>query len=131
MAQCLEFDQIITRVGKFATAVPGSGDIYRARLSLYTVPAGHVAKIDRADNLGSGLMYGVKSAGGTFSGSVTLTGGDAGESLPTRHRNLSGSWLSAGDQLYAYDLYDMENTTATSHPDGFYAVIIEYDIVTC
>ena len=75
-------------------------------------------------------MYGVTSAGGTFAGSIALTGGAAGESLPSRHRNLSGSWLGPGDKLYVYDMYDMENTNATSHPDGFYALIIEYAVVT-
>lgn len=130
MPQCLEFNQIISRVGRFPESTPSSGAIYRSRLLLYTVPAGHVAKIDQAENLGSGLMYGVTSGAGTFTGLIALTGGTAGESLPSRHRNLSGSWMTAGDKLYAYDMYDMQNTSDTSHPDGVYVQIIEYDVVT-
>tara|TARA_B100000902_G_scaffold381251_1_gene417525 strand:+ start:163 stop:561 length:399 start_codon:yes stop_codon:yes gene_type:complete len=130
MAKCLEFDQIISRVGRFTPSVPSSGAIYRSRILLYTVPNGHVAKIDQAENLGSGLMYGVTSGAGTFTGLIALTGGTSGESLPSRHRNLSGSWMAEGDKLYAYDMYDMQNTSAASHPDGVYVQILEYDVVT-
>ena len=138
MAQCLEFDQIITKVGRFAESVPSGTYPYRAKFLLYTVPANHVAKINKADNLGSGLMYGVTSASGNISGTdsngssaINVQGGAAGESLPSRHRSLNGTWMSAGDKLYAYDLYDMQNTSVTSHPDGFYAVIVEYLVTTC
>ena len=56
MAQCLEFDQIITKVGRFVESVPASGAVYRSKYLLYTVPANHVAKIDQAENLGLGSV---------------------------------------------------------------------------
>ncbi len=134
MAQCLEFDQVITRAG----AVPASSSAYTSSgvrvdptpLLLYTVPIGHAAKINQAKNLGSGLMYGVTSAAGIPSGAIALSGSVAGQSTPSRHRDLSNTWMTGGDKLYVYDYYDPDNTTQTSHPDGFYVVIVEYDVIT-
>jgi hypothetical protein len=125
MAQCLEFDQIITKAGRVPPVVGP-----HTKMILYTVPGGHVAKIDTAENLGSGLMYAVTSATGIPSGFIANTSASAGEALPSRHRNLSKSWMGPGDSLYVYDLYDPDNTNSTSHPDGFYVVIIEYDVIS-
>ena len=125
---CLEFDKIVTKAGQVTPCISTSGC---PRVLLYTVPVGHVAKISQAKNMGSGLMYGVDSAAGIPTGSwfgVSI----AGQGKPSRHRDLSGTWMSALDKLYAYDFYDMDNSVATSHPDGFYAVIIEYKVcVNC
>lgn len=125
MANCLEFDKIVTKTGR---TIPEAG-LPRTALLLYTVPAGHVAKINQADNLGSGLMYSVESAAGLPLGAYNT--GNLGYGFPSRHRNMTGSWMTAGDKLWVTDMYDTNSTVASSHPDGFHAVVIEYDVVNC
>tara|TARA_R110001592_G_scaffold283886_1_gene552153 strand:- start:37 stop:417 length:381 start_codon:yes stop_codon:yes gene_type:complete len=125
MANCLEFIQVITKAG-VVTPVVG----VCSPLDLYTVPAGHVAKINSAQNLGSSLLYGIKSGTtGVVAGSISASGFAAGSSPPSRHRNLSGTWIAEGDIITVYDKYDV--TQNSSHPDGFYISVIEYDIITC
>lgn len=109
----LEFNQILTKVGLLtATIQGGTGERV---LTIYTVPSSKIGRVANAQNLNN-LMYSITSSVG------------GGNSIPAFSKDLSGSWLSAGDSIRVHDTFDLHNVAATRHPVGYSISIEEYNI---
>jgi len=126
MGLVLEFKRIVTEAGRLSATMNGPPTLVRTK-SLYTCPASHVARVTHAQNLGASLIYTVTSATGALSGTDASAAGAAG---PSRIRDISGAWLTAGDQVIVHDSFDLLNeVAATQHPSGYFISVEEYEVV--